>query len=142
TLIKGERPSVRFLLKKQAAQSKGGGYGVASHTVEKHPAPVLPQHKNKLENDKIRHPRQFEVEYTLAADADVRFTFSSLEGSAVGSNAFKAGEIGARKGKNKLIIWDGRDTQGKEAPLGEYLVTQEIEYGKDDVQQRSFSLVK
>ncbi len=141
TLIKGERPSVRFLLKKQAAQSQGG-YGVLSAEALKHPAPKFPQHQNKLENDKIRRPKQFEIEYELAANADVRFTLSSLEGMPVGKLELAAGEVGAREGKNRRIIWDGRDAAGKEAPLGEYLVTQDIEYGKDDSERRVFSLVK
>jgi hypothetical protein len=144
TLIKGDRPAVRFLLKKQAETSKSsGGYGLMSAgAASKNPAPQYPQHKNKLENDRIRPPKQFEVEYDLAADAEVRFTLSNAEGVPVATTAFEKGAVGAREGKNKRIVWDGRDESGKEAPLGDYSVLQEIDYGQDAVERRVFTLTK
>jgi len=144
TLIKGDRPAVRFLLKKQAEEAQPkGGYGLlGAGAAPKHPAPNYPQHQNTLKNDKIRPPKQFEIEYTLDADADIRFTLLSVEGVPIATSGIKKGEIGARKGKNKRIIWDGRNTAGKEAPLGEYLVHQEIEYEKENIQRRVFTVVK
>lgn len=142
-LGQGERPALRFLKEGKAA-APVSGFGVLGVAASKAPKkPKFPQHKNRLENPNIRPPKDFEVEYTLTADAEVVVQVLSLEGLAIVSHTFPAGARGAKSGLNKLPIWDGRDMAGREMPPGMYFAQVEIRYAKGaKTEQLRFSIPK
>lgn len=109
SLGKNERPSKRFLKQGKAAKK-------------------FPQHQNKLENKNIRHPKDFEVTYKLDADADVTITVFTTEDMPIARTDISAGNHGAKKGSNKLSIWDGQDFEGRDLPMGDYYAMVDIDY--------------
>jgi len=110
SLSQGERPSLRFLEKKRKEK--------------------FPQHQNRLENKRVRNPREFEVEYNLPENARVAVTIVREDGVPMRHFEIPPGREGAKAGTNRVIAWDGRDNTNREAPAGQYFVFQSIHYEK------------
>lgn len=108
SLSPGERPALRHLKKDREARK--------------------PKHQNKLENPRARNPRDFAVEYELDADAEVAVTIVGPQGRPVRQVTLPSGKEGGRKGKNKAVVWDGRDQNGRETRPGPYFLYQSIRY--------------
>lgn len=106
TLSPGERPSLRFL-KKPAPKPSAAVAGVS----------VKP---DRLENALVRPPSDFEAEYRLDADAEVAVAIIGPDGASLRDYRIAAGAPGARAGVNRLSLWDGQDSRGREAPAGIY----------------------
>jgi hypothetical protein len=111
SLSPGERPALRLLKKKQDSKA---------------------QHQNRLENPHARNPNEFTVEYNLENDAEVSVTIVGSNGVPVRHYTIPPGQEGGRKGKNRVIYWDGQDLAGRESPPGRYFAFQSIRYESKD----------
>lgn len=108
-LAPGERPSLRFL-------KKGGKMKALSAPS----APQAPAAAPAFLNKEIRPPSDFAVEYELGQDAAITISIVGPNGVALHELNVPAGEPGGRRGKNRVLAWDGRDALGREAPAGSY----------------------
>ncbi len=85
-----------------------------------------PQHENRLENPNIHDPNDFTVEYRLDAASDVSLTVINEQGLPVGNMRVPSGQQGAQAGNNEVVVWDGRDLTGRQAPAGNYMVFEAV----------------
>ncbi len=111
-LAPGERPSLRFL--KPASKAGFKAQGLASPSQPKPSAPP------RLLNPLARPPSDFEGEYELEAPSEVTISIVAPNGAILRDARLPAGAPGTRKGKNRLSLWDGQDSLGREAPPGLY----------------------
>ncbi|MEW6550455.1 MAG: hypothetical protein AB1407_13430 [Spirochaetota bacterium] len=125
-----DRPALKYLLKHSQPKAGMKTAGAASEPAR--------DTKNKL----VRSPNDFELQYKLDADAEVRITVKAPDGGVMKSFTLAAGEPGGKKGVNKLSVWDGQDAMGEEAPVGDYVVVLAIAYGPDKTEVRELPLRK
>lgn len=116
SLAPGERPSLRFL-KKPAPKPSAAAAGAAAKP-------------ERLENPLVRPPSDFEVEYRLDKDAEVSVAIVGPDGASLRDYRIAAAAPGARQGLNRLSLWDGQDSQGREAAPGPYRAVLVIREGE------------
>lgn len=112
-----------------APQKPAGGFGVAALQAApkavQAPAPA-PEAEPEPESDETV------LEYELEDDAEVAVQVMATDGSLVREIVLAPGLPGARKGANKVVLWDGRDAEGKPAAPGQYMAVQSIDYRRPD----------
>ncbi len=104
-------------------------------------AAAAPAKPERLENPLVRPPSDFEVEYSLEKDADVAVAVLGPDGASLRDYRIPAASPGARRGLNRRSLWDGQDSQGREAPQGLYRAIVVIKDG-ERTQSRVFPLRK
>lgn len=65
--------------------------------------------ENTLVNKNIKNPREFIREYNLKGDAEILVTIFDENKTIVNSYVLSEGSTGTKRGKNRLILWDGKD---------------------------------
>lgn len=125
-----KKPKPAPAQKAAAAPAKpAGGFGVAALQAAPKAVPAAvpaPAPEPEPESDdKV-------LEYELEDDAEVSVQVIAPDGSLVRDTVLAPGLPGARKGANKVVLWDGRDAAGKPAAPGQYMAVQSVVYQRPD----------
>ena len=84
----------------------------------------------------------FQVQYTLRGDADLSVTILDVRRMPIRTFQVAAGAPGALAGEDSLTLWDGKDSQGGDAPAGEYWASLSCRYGDGSLENLRFRLEK
>ncbi len=87
-------------------------------------------------------PSAFQVKYTLPKDAALSVTLLDLHRIPLRTFQVPRGEPGTQAGDNVLTVWDGKDSQGKDVPSGEYWAALSFRFDDGTVDNKRFRLVK
>lgn len=101
--------------------------------------PVKTKVKNTLVNKHIKNPKEFIREYNLKEDAEILVTIQDENGRIVNSYVLSEGSRGTKRGKNRLILWDGKDIIADAKGIADakernYTAVIEVKY-KDDTRE-------
>jgi len=87
-------------------------------------------------------PDAFQLQYALPEPADLSVTLLDLRRVPLRTFHVSAGQPGAQAGENTLTVWEGRDSQGEEAPAGEYWAALSFRYTDGRVENKRFRVLK